>query len=374
MKCINKKCGAELPDDAVYCLYCGRKQIREQHTKVRGNGQGTVYRRGETWTAEATIGWKKDKGGTRRRIYRTKGGFRTKKEALEYLPTLKKSPGGKAATLSSLYDGWSESAMLKLSKSKQTAYRIAFDKIEDIAYINVGALTIKDLQDCVDEHAPSYYTAKDVRTVLSHLYDRACAQGDVHTNLAHFIELPELDEVETVPFTADEQKKLWEDYNAGNKFSGYVLLMIYTGMMPGELLQAKKSMIDWDKHEIVGCGLKTKKRKETPILLPDIILPVLEDLCEATDKDKFLPYRREDFYTAFKEHIERLGLNPELRPYSCRHTTATALDEADLPPTIIKEVMRHTKFSTTERYIHKDTAVMLEAVNEALKGSLSNYD
>jgi len=366
MLCINKKCGAELPDDAVFCLYCGRKQIREAHQKLRGNGEGTVYKRGDTWTAEVVIGWKKNKEGKRYRLRRTKGGFRTKKEALECIPSLKKTPNKKVVTLSALYEGWSESAALKLSKSKQTSYKIAYDKIEDIAYISIGVLTIKDLQDCVNEHAPTYYTARDVRTLLTHLYDRACAQGDVQTNLARFIELPELEEVETVPFTADEQKKLWEDFNSGNKFTGYILLMIYTGMMPGELLQAKKTMIDWDEHRITGCGLKTKKRKETPILLPNIILPVLETLCEG-DREKLFAHNRDEFYDGFKSTIERLGLNPDLRPYSCRHTTATALDEADLPPTIIKEIMRHTKFSTTERYIHKDTSVMLEAMNEKLK-------
>ncbi len=57
--------------------------------------------------------------------------------------------------------------MLKRSKSKQTSYKIANDKIDDIAYINIGALTIKDLQDCVNEHAPTFYTAKDVCTLLT---------------------------------------------------------------------------------------------------------------------------------------------------------------------------------------------------------------
>ena len=366
MNCINKKCGVELPDDAVYCLKCGRKQIREKHTKVRSNGEGTVYKRGDTWSAQITLGYKKDKDGKRRRIYKTKGGFATKKEALEAIPQMKRSPGKKTVTLFTLYDGWSSSAMLKLGKSKQCSYKIASKRIEDIAYIDISALTIADLQECVDGNTESYYTAKDVKQLLSHLYDRAVAQGNIQTNLARYIELPELEEVETTPFTANEQKTLWEAYNAGNKFTGYLLLMIYTGMMPGELLHAKKSMIDWEAHKITGCGLKTKKRKDTPILVPNIILPVLEDLCEG-EKDKLLPYRREDFYDEFKKTIELLGLNPELRPYSCRHTTATALDEADLPPTIIKEIMRHTKFSTTERYIHKDTSVMLDAVNEKLK-------
>lgn len=51
--------------------------------------------------------------------------------------------------------------------------------------------------------------------------------------------------------------------------------MIYSGMMPGELMQAEKKMTHWDTQEIIGCGLKTKKRKETPIVIADIVVPVL---------------------------------------------------------------------------------------------------
>ena len=41
------RCKGELPDGAIYCLYCGKKQVVE-HTegraKKRANGTGTVYR------------------------------------------------------------------------------------------------------------------------------------------------------------------------------------------------------------------------------------------------------------------------------------------------------------------------------------------
>lgn len=56
--------------------------------------------------------------------------------------------------------------------------------------------------------------------------------------------------------------------------------MIYTGMMPGELLKLKKDMIDFEKNEIVRGGIKTKKRKETPMVFPDFVSPVLHELCE----------------------------------------------------------------------------------------------
>ena len=57
-----------------------------------------------------------------------------------------------------------------------------------------------------------------------------------------------------------------------------MLLMIYTSMMPGELLSFKTDMIDYDRHEIYGCGKKTKKRKDTPIVFREIIEPILKEL------------------------------------------------------------------------------------------------
>jgi len=39
-------------------------------------------------------------------------------------------------------------------------------------------------------------------------------------------------------------------------------------------------MIYWDEQKIIGSGKKTKKRKETPIILRDIVIPVLERILE----------------------------------------------------------------------------------------------
>lgn len=372
MICANKNCGAELPGDAIYCFKCGRKQIRERSRKLRGNGTGSVYKRGDTWTVDVTLGWKKDKDGKRLRVHASKGGFRTKKEALEAIPALQKHGAAtKTATLSNLYDGWSSSALLKLSKSKQCAYRIAYNKIDSISLVNIAALTIHDLQECIDENTTSYYTAKDVKQLLSHLYKRAVAQGNVLTNLADFIVLPDLNEKETVPFSQKEQATLWEEFSKGNDFPGYLLLMIYTGMMPGELMNVEKDMINWEAQTITGCGLKTKKRKETPILLPDVVLPVLVRLSEV-EGDKLWPYSRDDFYDVFNAYKDLTGLNRELRPYSCRHSSATSLDEAGIAPTIIKEIMRHTRFATTEKYIHKDTSAILAEINAKIKKPTTN--
>ena len=83
---------------------------------------------------------------------------------------------------------------------------------------------------------------------------------------------------------------IWASYADGNKDAGYIIIMIYTGMMPIELLSLKKSNIDYDNQQICGIGHKTKVRKETPISIADEIIPVLKDLSQVTKTDKFLPF------------------------------------------------------------------------------------
>ena len=154
----------------------------------------------------------------------------------------------------------------------------------------------------------------------------------------------------------------------GDEFVGYILLMVYSGMMPGELLQMRGNMVDWEKGEIVGCGLKTKKRKVTPIVFPDMIAPVIRNMIDrrGNEEELIVPIRRDKFYDEYHAALQRAGVR-DLPPYSCRHTTATALALGNIAPSVIQEVMRHTKFSTTQRYIHPDSSSARDAVNSLKK-------
>ncbi|HIT31647.1 MAG TPA: tyrosine-type recombinase/integrase [Candidatus Enterenecus stercoripullorum] len=361
MKC--RKCHAEIPDDSKFCCQCGAEQNPARSRRTRGNGQGCAIKRGRTWTAVWTTEIYPD--GEEKKIHQKrkwKGGFATKREALAYAAAPVEEV--ESPTLRNYWTGWSKSDMLDLSKSKQTAFNIAWNKLEPLAGKRMDAITINMLQDCIDDKAPTYYPAKDMKTLLSHLYTRAVAEGSARTNLAQFIRLPPLDEKELQPFTEIELHKLWDAYEKGDRIIGCVLLMIYTGMMPGELCQFEPDMVQWDKNEIVGCGLKTKKRKETPIVFPDLLAPVLQNLIETSNGRKYVVgMNRWTFYEEYHAALQRAGVR-DLPPYSCRHTTATALALGNnVAPSVIQKVMRHTKFSTTQRYIHPDTADAVAAVN-----------
>lgn len=362
-----KKCGADLADEAQFCQICGKKQVTHQKVKSvrsRPNGTGSVYKRGKTWECAMVIGYVNSETGKKKAVRNVKGGFRTKKEAMEYLPNLKTEIVRKTPNLMELWEIYKTTKKYqKLSDSRKEKYDIAWKKLESLWFWKIDQLKTFDLQNAVDSNADTYYTARDLKNLLSKLYQVALPDEYVKTNLSEYIELPDLNAKEQIPFNADEVTKLWTDYTSGNWWTGYILLMVYTGMMPGELLDARKEHIDWEGKQIIGAGKKTAKRRESPIVLADFIIPVLADLCEHTEGDKLIRINKDNFYGTYYETLERAGCR-RLTPYSCRHTAATTLALESIPPSIIQKIMRHAKFASTEKYIHISIEPMREAVNK----------
>lgn len=369
MQCI--KCGVDLPDGAVFCHMCGRKQTppapKRQRTKARGNGTGTAYKRGKTWTARIVLGYYVGDDGKRHARTANRGGFATKKEALDYIPKLKAEAESSATlTLSGYWEFYEAKKLPELSRDKQTAYRIAWRRWAALATRKLEDLKIETLQAAMDEAATTYYTARDMKNLMSHFFKHGLANQTVSVNLAQYLQLPPANASEQTPFNGEELDKLWQDFAAGNTFTGYILLMIYTGMMPGELLQAKKEHIDWDGKQIRGAGLKTATRKAAPIVLADVILPVLRALVDTSPGEKLIHINKDNFYKEYYATLERIGTR-RLPPYSCRHTTGTDLAKAAVPAFTIQKIMRHAKITTTQHYTHMDATDALSGVNALTK-------
>lgn len=365
MICV--KCGKEAPD-APFCSLCGWKQSDKvvAHSR-RSNGEGCVYKRGKTWYAVATI-YTQALTVDGKRVYkqkrRKKGGFRTRREAAEYAIKMRSSTEKPVPTVLDLYTQWEKNDLPKLSESKQCAYKKARERLDDIMGRKIDSLTVAEMQELINDKATSFYTARDMKVLLSHIYKKALPDQFVTTNLSEYIVLPELDEKEAVPFTADEVQRMWSAFAGGDTFIGYLLLMIYTGMMPGELFACTKDMINYDKCEIWGCGKKTKKRKkEVPIVFPAFIAPVLEALCAWTEDTRLQPSGHNQWYDSYHEATKRIGIR-DLPPYSCRHTTGTEAARLNLSAPVIQNVMRHSKITTTQRYIHLGTAETHAALNQ----------
>ena len=355
------RCHREIPGDAVLCCYCGRVIVKRKPATRRGNGQGYVYKRGDTWSARVTVGFvSRGDGRTPLQKYRTKGGFATKAEALAAIPTLKETRPDHAPTLSEYWLIYSKGELLKLSPSKGLAYRIAWKKLEPLAYKPVDAITVGDLRRTVSTACPTYYPARDCKNLLSHLYRLAGADGWVPMDRPSYILLPPLKERERTPFTSEEQAALWKLWEAGDARAALPLIMIYTGMMPGELMDLQPGMIDLDAQKILGAGKKTRVRRESPIYIPASIVPVLSACMES---GQIAPGNEKAFYKTYYEALEAAGCR-RLEPYCCRHTTATALAiDKTIAPQTIQRIMRWSSTRMLDRYAHPDDSAIFAALD-----------
>jgi integrase len=363
-----KKCGLAIPDESAFCNHCGAKQTAKpkqkiKKTKARGNSTGSVYQLSNgNWRAEVFLGYRV-KNGKKHLIRRRRDTFTTKRDALAYLRVLRNSKQvTNQCTLLEKYQTWTDSRdFTQLSKSKQCAYRIAFGRLETLQLLQIGDICREDIQKIVDT-VDTYYPARDVRQVMSHLLQLAVIDGQTDKNYAETITLPEKEDPEKDAFTAEEIRALWKDYHAGNEFSGYALLMIYTGMATGELQNVKRDKIDFDMSIINEVGTKNDIRKKSPVIICPFIMPILKALYLRSSKSKNLLNMDEPlFYEAFYATLQRAGCR-RLPPNCCRHTTATALAEAGVHPSIIKQIMRHRNYATTLNYTHIDIQPMLDAL------------
>ena len=375
---ICTKCKSEIVQGTNYCPNCGEKvtKTKKSRTKSRGNGTGTAFKRGSSWTAQVVVKYEDlppfspdnpENSRPRRKITRSKSGFKTRDAALQYCQILKAGAAKpeQAPTLAHYWDVYERGPFDALSESKQYAYRAAWKKLKDISQAHIDQLTVADLQRIVGEKCKTYYTARDCKVVLTALYRIAASEQYVSKDVPSFIQLPKMEETEREPFSETEQAALWKQYEKGDIRAAIPLLMIYTGMMPGEAMRLTVDNIDLDNRLITGVGMKTKVRKATPIVLADQIVPVVQDLiAHAQPSGKIWKGRsKEPFYKMYYDVLQEAGCR-QLSPYSCRHTTATALAITEnIAPQTVRKVMRWSNSRMLDRYAHPDNSDALAAVN-----------
>ena len=373
-----RKCSRSIPDDAVFCCYCGIKQEISRRARRRIIGTGSVFKYRGGYAYEYTYGWTPSPNGLQRRTHR-RTGFKTFREANDALTLALSEPDTHdqpapdrtiiTKTVRELWDSYASSELQKRGASTRQAYEIAWRKRINgtIGDKHIDEVTLDDLNGIVS--SCTYDPAKDVRDLMSILFQRAIVDRQTTVNPTKLMTMPDQAPKEITPWLGSEITSLWTAWGDGERIAGYCLLMIYSGMMTGELLRLKEDMINWDDQLIVGCGLKTKKRKEMPILFSDIIEPILRELC-ATKSGKrgaegyVMDVSERVFYERFKRLKDNLGIRPEVVPYSSRHSTGTELTLMGVDPAVIIDIMRHKNYTTTLKHYTKiPTSVLLDALN-----------
>ena len=328
--------------------------------KNRGNGTGTVYQLANgKWRAVVTLGYS-SKG---KRLTRSCSKYRTKKDALAAIPSLRKRSDYGAFTFRQAWQIVREQLVRDdLSKGKLAEYDNAWSRLAILHSAQISETRTADLQLAIDEVPGSFHPKKAAKNVLGHIYKFALANDIAPRNYISFVKLPPCPEPEKDAFEPAEVDRLWPVAEGGNRAAQYALVMIYCSMRPGELWAQETQKINLSEQYMIG-GIKTVAGKNRVIPIADRLLPIFRQLVLAA-KDRLLAWNEKTFYKRYYKALEEAEVRP-LPPGCCRHTFATMSAEADLQPAVIQEIMGHKDYKTTiKNYTHIRTRKKIESVNK----------
>lgn len=381
MLCI--KCKKEIPDTSVYCQFCGKKQVKTEKQvkdKKNPNGFGSIVklggRRRKPWAVVVTDGFE-NKKQKRRYI----GYYETRTEAKEALAKEQICPSSPKSniTFSELYNEWLQTpAFRDISKQTQDNYTAAYKHLEKLYKAKFIDLRAKNYQVILDTLDRSKSTKQKIKILCGLLYKYAMQNDIINKNYAEYIKIKAETKTEKSIFTSDEIKLLEENVNLV-KYVDTILILIYTGLRIGEMLELKRSAIDLENKTITG-GLKTDAGRDRIVPISDKILEYLKKWCnDCISPDDYIFVRDDgshitpNYYrkNIFYDVLEKLGIieptkpgEPKrLTPHSTRHTCATLLSDSGADVNSIKLILGHTDFNfTANTYVHTDVSKLHEAI------------
>lgn len=363
-----RKCRTALPEGVKYCSACGARQDLARKPKSRGNGTGSVFKRPNgTWVAIKTLGYSTDERGSTHRQTISKSGFKTKKEALAYLPNLTlqtKVEKRKATTFKQIYDTWVPTHEKNTTKSTMDCYRAAMKHFRPLWNEPLRDITVDDLQECMDE-VPGKRTQQNMKAVCGLLYKYAIPRNLATLNMGQYLVVGGESGIgkEGLPLSALEILKK----NVGKvPYADYIVAQCYLGFRPSELLELDASSYDRKNKAFTG-GAKTEAGKNRIVTVSPKIQPIVDQLtsrkisgpifCAADGDQLSIEDYREEFYKV----LEACGIdNPIIvingvkrrtyTPHSCRHTFSTLMKAVQAPDKDKLALIGHTSTEMLRHY------------------------
>lgn len=327
------------------------------------NGYGAIIKlagkRRRPFAARITAGY--DESGKQK--YRYLGYFKKRSDALACLKEYNDNPYNldlTRLTFSEIYNRWKE---WRLSNGSQTVYNSAYTNFSELKDDLFIGLKTNKYQSIIDSTNLSYSSKNNMKTLISHLYKYAQMVDIPVKNYAKFISV-RCDSISTIhkPFSDDELKELWKHKNQKNV--QIILIYIYTGLRPKELLDIKTENVFLDKKYMIG-GIKTLAGKNRVIPIADKILPFVSALYNKENKYLIMTAGNKKLsYSGFRTLYWKGSIVNNHLPHDCRHTCATLLANADIDKKTIQLILGHSTGDITERvYIHKTIEQLIKAVN-----------
>lgn len=355
-----RKCHAPLPQSSNYCPTCGTAVLVAPNRKSRGNGQGCAFKRGKTWTAIITTGYSVGPDGKLHKNTRSKGGFRTKKEALAYVPQLATQPRSTSRSWSKIYDAWKPTH--RAGKSTMDCYAAANNYFRPIWQQPMDQIDIDDLQACQDECPKGRRTRENMKALAGLLYKYAIPRHAASLNLGQYLVISADASSSRVALPNEALRAI---VGAVGRVPGadYVACQCYLGFRPSELLALDAINYNRSERAFVG-GAKTDAGRDRVVTVSPVIQPIIDRLTAGKISGPVFcnqdggPLQIKQYRAMFYCVLDSVGIeNPVgadgrhlYTPHSCRHTFATLLKRAEGSDRDKLELMGHTSTEMLRHY------------------------
>lgn len=231
-----------------------------------------------------------------------------------------------------------------------------------------------------DNHGPAL--ARKCHAVLHTALEQAVKWGMIAKNVSDLVEPPRVPRTEMRPLSPEEVQKFLSEAK-GNRYYAYFVLLLDTGIRPGEALALTWDDVDLEKGNVqINKALSTGGRKlifsdgktaksRRSIRITPFTVSVLKahkrrvahmQLHSKVWQDKRLAFPNEigghsDEHNIsqryFKKILQKAGLPASVRVYDLRHTVATLLLAANTHPKLVSERLGHANTTMTlDRYTH----------------------
>lgn len=338
-----------------------KRQMRHE------NGFGSLIKlsgnRRKPYAVRITTGWKDGK-----QIRKYLGYYKSETEALLALAEYHKHGFDidlSKLTLGEVYQRWIERLEPKVSKNVLISHNMAyarFDRMANIPLVNLKADHLQDWMDGIDDLSAG--SKKRLKSTMIQIWKYAMKNDIVDNNYAEYIEIKEKVEKTGKIFTKQEIQILWD--NVDNYTVQWILILMYTGMRIGELLEITSNNIYFDQQYMVG-GLKSEAGIDRIIPLHDAIVPLVhKQLGKAKfllrdDKGRKLSYAKA--LNDFKRTMSELSLEDHL-PHDTRKTAVSMMHSSGIPIETIRVIVGHSGKGVTETtYLYKTPYELVEAIN-----------
>ena len=269
-------------------------------------------------------------------------------------------PGHKI-TLAELYHRWLPRHIEDTQPSQSTldSYRNAYQHLSTLHGMPVDNLRYADYQRVIDDmrrHGLSYSSVKKVRSLVSLLLKYADKIELATTNYAPLLSIGRNRPVRPHhTFSRQKINRLWKSVD--NPGVDTVLILLYTGMRCGELLQLQKADIHLRQRYIRITRSKTAAGIRI-IPIHHRILPLVEANISRSGEtliadDAGRPYNYSRYCTVWRSVMHLIRADGHTT-HDCRHTVATLLDNSGANETAKRRILGHAGGDITERvYTHK---------------------